>query len=140
MHRRDFIKASCSICIAASSGWIVSNLSSCSPIPVYKTSVIENKIIVPLSRFASGDFQIIRPRNLEYDIALRKESSGEYTALLMRCTHADNQLISTGSGFICDLHGSRFNDEGMVIKGPAELPLKKFPTEIIADNIIVNLN
>ena len=121
-------------------GMMMSSITSCSSIPVYKTIITENKIAVPVSQFAASDFQIIRPKNYDYDIGLRKEKDGSYAALLLRCTHADNQLTSTGTGFFCDLHGSRFDEEGVVIKGPAEHSLKKFSTEIIFGNIIIHLS
>ncbi len=79
-------------------------------------------------------------KELEDDIALRKEQDGTYTALLMRCTHADNPLVSTGNGFICNLHGSTFDKEGSVTKGPAALPLRKYSVEIVSDNILIHIN
>jgi Rieske Fe-S protein len=118
----------------------MSSMSSCVSFPIYKTLIIDNKISVPVSLFTYSELQIIRSKTSEYDIALRKEKNETYTAILLRCTHADNQLTSTGNGFVCNLHGSKFDSEGLVIKGPAEFPLKKFSTEIIADNIVITLN
>lgn len=140
MQRREFIKAGCTLCVMASAGFMLGSLSSCASIPVYKTVMDGNKISVPVSLFAQSDLQIIRPKNSEYDIALRKEKDETYMALLMRCTHADNQLTSTGNGFFCNLHGSRFDREGGVTKGPAELSLKRYATQIISDNIIITIS
>src|SRR6185312_2364372 len=126
MDRRDFVKQSCIACMAMGAGLLVGSLSSCATIPVYKTTVDANKVTVPVSLFAQTDFQVIQPKDLFYNIALRKESNGTYTALLLRCTHADNQLMSTGNGFKCNLHGSSFDKEGHVTQGPAERPLKKY--------------
>jgi len=75
-----------------------------------------------------------------YNIGLKKEKDGTYTALLLRCTHADNQLIPAGNGFKCTLHGSAFDNEGHVTQGPAERPLKKYPTQIISDQIVIHLS
>ena len=137
MERKDFLRLTGSFCILASADLIAGSMSSCSQLPIYKTAINENKITVPLSLFAQTNLQLIRPKQLDYDIALRKEQDGSYSAILLRCTHADNQLTSTGNGFVCNLHGSRFNTEGLVMKGPAERSLKKFPTEVISDNIII---
>jgi len=126
--------------MAMGAGLLVGSLSSCATIPVYKTTVDANKVTVPVSLFAQTDFQVIQPKDLFYNIALRKESNGTYTALLLRCTHADNQLMSTGNGFKCNLHGSSFDKEGHVTQGPAERPLKKYQTEIISDKIIIHLS
>jgi Rieske Fe-S protein len=132
MKRGDFIKNSCSLCLlAAGSIYGIDSLTSCSQFPIYKTSISENKISVPLSLFSQTDLQIIRPGQIEYDIALHKEPDGTFTALLLRCTHADNQLTMTGNGFICNLHGSIFNKEGNVMKGPANRSLRKFETRLV---------
>jgi Rieske Fe-S protein len=140
MDRRDFVKQSCIACMAMGAGMVIGSLSSCATLPVYKTVVDSNKVIVPASLFAQSDFQVIQPKDMFYNIALRKEKDGTYTALLLRCTHADNQLNSTGNGFKCSLHGSMFDQEGRVTQGPAEKPLKKYSTEINANNIIIHLS
>ena len=127
--------------MAVGAGLMVGSLESCgTALPVYKTAMAGNKVAVPVNLFAASSFQIIQPKNLYYNIGLKKEADGTYTALLLRCTHADNQLIPAGNGFKCTLHGSAFNDEGQVTQGPAERPLKKYPTEIVADQIIIHLS
>lgn len=141
MDRRSFVKQSCTICLAVGAGMVAASaLSSCAALPVYKTTMANNKVTVPVSLFAQSDFQVIQPKDLFYNIGLRKEKDGTYTALLLRCTHADNQLISTGNGFKCNLHGSAFDKEGQVMQGPAERSLKKYQTEIISDQIIIHLS
>lgn len=141
MDRRKFVRRSCSLCMAASSGMLIGSLASCgTALPIFKTEAIKNKISVPVNLFAKSDFQLVQPKGMFYNIGLKKEKDGSYTALLLRCTHADNQLIAMGSnGFKCTLHGSTFNDEGRVTNGPAEIPLEKFGTQVIADHIIIQL-
>lgn len=141
MDRRKFVSKSCSICVAAGAGMLVGSLASCvAVLPVYKATTAGNKISVPVSLFTNADFQLIQPKNLYYNIGLKKEKDGTYTALLLRCTHADNQLIPAGNGFKCTLHGSAFDNEGQVTNGPAERPLKKYPTEVQSDQIIIHLS
>ena len=139
MKRRDFLKSTCSFCVLASSAFVVGSLSSCRKLPIYKTAINENKIAIPVSLFAQTDFKIVRPLKFLYDIALRKEKDGAYTAQLLCCTHAENQLVSTGDGYVCNLHGSKFDKEGKVTKGPAEHSLKKYATEVNDDYIIIFL-
>lgn len=127
------------MCLAIGAGLVVGSLSSCAALPMYKTAVEGNKIAVPVSLFAQSSFQLIEAKGLFYNIGLRKENDGTYTALLLRCTHADNQLTPTGNGFKCNLHGSAFDTEGRVTQGPAEKPLTKYPTEVVNGNIIVHL-
>lgn len=127
------------MCLAIGAGMVVGSLSSCATLPVYKTTIADSKVTVPVTLFAQGDFQIIQPKNMYYNIGLRKENDGTYTALLLRCTHADNQLTSTGNGYKCSLHGSAFDKEGRVTQGPAEHALKKYQTNVINNQIIINL-
>lgn len=140
MDRRDFVKQSCTLCLAVGAGMVAGSLSSCATLPVYKTTMANNKVTVPTDLFAQSDFQIIQPKDLFYNIGLRKEQDGSYTALLLRCTHADNQLVPAGNGFKCNLHGSAFDKEGQVTQGPAEHSLKKYPTEVLSHQIIIHLS
>jgi Rieske Fe-S protein len=139
MERRSFIKTGCSLCMAIGSGLAMSTFSSCAP-SVYKTNISGNKIAVPLALFEQNKLQIIRAENYEYDIAVRKDDNENFVALLMRCTHADNQLTNNGNGFTCSLHGSIFDKDGSVKKGPAERALKNFVTEKISDQLIIHLS
>jgi Rieske Fe-S protein len=141
MDRRKFVKQSCSLCLAAGSGMLIGSLASCgTALPVYKTSIADHKVAVPVTLFANSDFQLIQPKDLYYNIGLKKEQDGTYTALLLRCTHADNQLITAGNGFKCTLHGSAFDNEGRVTNGPAERPLKKYQTQVESNQIIIHIN
>src|SRR5690348_16316201 len=120
MKRRKFITTSCNICLLTATGYLASGLSACSPaFPVLKTEVIDDEIRVPLSTLSSPKLQLIRPKGWVYDIALRKNQDAGYEALLLKCTHQDNQLVSSGNGYTCNLHGSQFDINGRVLKGPA---------------------
>ncbi len=126
--------------MAIGAGMAISSLSSCAALPAYTATIDSNSVTVPVSLFAQSDFRVIQPKNFSYNIALHKEKDGTYTALLLRCTHADNQLISTGNSFKCELHGSAFDKDGRVTQGPAEWPLKKYPIEIKSGEIIIHLS
>ena len=128
------------MCLAVGAGMVIGSLSSCATLPVYKTVKTNNKISVPVSLFTQNNFQIIQLKDFYYNIGLRKEPDSTYTALLLRCTHADNQLTAMGNGFKCNLHGSAFDKEGKVTQGPAEHSLKRYPTEVVSDQIIIYLS
>jgi Rieske Fe-S protein len=56
----------------------------------------------------------------------------------MKCTHQDNPLTATQTGFFCSAHGSTFDLKGNVTKEPALRPLKKYTTEIKESSILIN--
>ena len=139
MERKEFIKKSCTLCVLLGAGSLIATLDSCASLPIFKVDVKDNKVAIPVALFEQQDMQIIRPRGNEYDVALHKNADGTYTALLLTCTHAENPLSSTGNGFVCNLHGSTFDKNGAVTMGPAEHPLKRYPTTIVNNEIIIKL-
>jgi nitrite reductase/ring-hydroxylating ferredoxin subunit len=139
MDRRRFIKESCSVCVALGSGYLIGALSSCSSFPTLDTDIVEGTIRVPLTAFAQGELLILRVRSLIYDIALRKYPGNSYTAILLRCTHAETQLSASGDAYACSAHGSRFDSEGHVMKGPARKDLERFGTEVMEGNILIHV-
>jgi len=139
MERREFLKNSCSLCIALGAGVAGLSLTSCAPFPVYQANVVRNDVAIPLTAFTQSALQIIRAPTLMYDIALHRNGSGIYKALLLRCTHADSQVDSTGQGYVCVLHGSKFDMDGVVTQGPAQTPLEHLTTDILDEHIIIHL-
>jgi Rieske Fe-S protein len=144
MERRNFIRSACRICLLGAAGAaIASELSSCSPATTgsiaYKPIAKNNMLEVPLSIFEQKSFQIISPTNFEYEIAIEKTDASNYKALLLKCTHYDNQLTPTGSGYTCSLHGSKFDKEGNVINGPAAHALKQLKTQLTNTSLLINI-
>ena len=142
MHRKDFIKNACRICLLGASGATVINLASCSPSvgnALLKPTVINGQIEVPLTTFDTGKFQIISPAKYAYEISVEKKDNGTYKALLLSCTHYANQLMPSSNGFYCNAHGSKFNKEGEVVKGPAEHSLKELKTTVNDRSLVIYL-
>jgi len=141
VNRRNFLKDTCKACLLSAAAFSMADvLDACgTTMKGFKTTVNNNRVEVPLSLFATSDLQIISPKNYEYEIAVRKNTDNTYEALLMRCTHQANQLIPTGNGFLCSLHGSQFDKTGMVKKGPAEKRLLQLATETNNTNLIIHI-
>jgi len=143
MQRRNFIKGACRICLLGAAGAaMAADLSSCSPAVAkntFRPVVKDNEIEVPLSLFDTQAFRLISPANYNYEIAVEKKPDNTYHALLLRCTHQENQLTPTGNGFTCSLHGSKFDKEGQVLKGPAENSLRELNTRIVNNNLLIHI-
>ncbi len=140
MERRTFLRSSCNACLLVASGMILPVLSGCGPgaYQVFQTEVIDGRVDIPADAFAKSKLVLIRPKGWYYSIALRRKDDGAYTALLLKCTHQDNQLTAASDGYSCSLHGSAFNRDGMVVKGPAERALKTYPVTIENNLILIN--
>ena len=61
------------------------------------------------------------------------------TVLSIACTHLGCVLNVENDKFICPCHGSTFDLQGNVLKGPALKPLKHIDYTIQNNNIIIHL-
>jgi nitrite reductase/ring-hydroxylating ferredoxin subunit len=140
LERRKFIQDGCKACLLIGAGFLMSELSACGPsFQIVRLPISAGTVQLPIAGFANQSMQIVRPEGWIYDIAVRKSNDGLFEALFLQCTHQKNQVIPEGNGFICPLHGSRYNPDGQVKKGPAEMPLKKFPIHEESGQLIIEL-
>jgi Rieske Fe-S protein len=71
------------------------------------------------------------------NVALGRDSSGVY-AMTMICTHQGCPINAPSGGtFSCPCHGSQFDRNGAVVRGPAGRPLNHFAVEIDATGTII---
>ena len=93
----------------------------------------------PPSEFDLGEAMYFLPnsRTMRADIpAAIYQKSGEYSALSLTCTHLGCTVEEDGEGFLCPCHGSRYNKDGMVLRGPAKQPLRELRVEKMEDNTL----
>ena len=73
-------------------------------------------------------------RTLRADIpAVIDNRAGEITAYSLTCTHLGCTVEVDGETFACPCHGSRYDQDGKVMKGPAQKPLRRLYVEVQAD-------
>jgi cytochrome b6-f complex iron-sulfur subunit len=65
--------------------------------------------------------------------ALLVHSQSGFSALSMVCTHLGCTVENRADGFACPCHGSRFDLQGNVTRGPAGKPLNLLRTGITSD-------
>jgi cytochrome b6-f complex iron-sulfur subunit len=65
--------------------------------------------------------------------ALLVHSQSGFAALSLVCTHLGCTVESKADGFACPCHGSRFDLQGNVTRGPAGKPLNTLRTGITSD-------
>ena len=144
MKRSEFLKLSCTGCLLGAAGLVSMSalLESCSPATgsaVVKTPVTDKKMVVTLEQLALKPVTIVRGTGMDFDVAVHKTEHGSYEALLLRCTHFSNPLIVNGTTYSCPLHGSEFDKEGKVRKGPAAQPLKKLACELNGNTLLIHV-
>ncbi len=140
MDRRTFLRNSCTYCILAGTGLLAGSMSSCASFPVVEMEARDRRLAIPLTAFRNQDLFVVHVSGMLYDLAVRRRSPQEYVAVLLRCTHADNELTPGTTGYSCSAHGSRFDAEGNVARGPAQKSLTRYPTTVNGDFVSVDLS
>jgi cytochrome b6-f complex iron-sulfur subunit len=78
-------------------------------------------------------------RFLDKPAVLVRLPNGNYEALSAKCTHLGCTVAFKPANdiFYCNCHGSEFNINGSVLRGPAALPLPQYAVSISGNNIYV---
>ena len=72
------------------------------------------------------------------EIVLTQPTAGVFKGFSAKCTHKGCLVDKVADGTIdCPCHGSRFNLDGTVNKGPADKPLKAENVTVQGDSIIL---
>lgn len=74
---------------------------------------------------------------LEQVPAMLVRSDKGFTAISLVCTHLGCTVESNLEGFTCPCHGSRFDLQGKVIRGPASKPLAALRVEVTPDGKLI---
>ena len=56
-----------------------------------------------------------------------------FAALSLVCTHLGCTVAPAAGGFACPCHGSRYDPQGRVTRGPATQPLRSLRTKVTSD-------
>lgn len=62
---------------------------------------------------------------------------GKLYALSLICTHLGCTVTVTPADIVCPCHGSRFDRQGRVLRGPAARPLRRYRVEQQGENLVV---
>ncbi len=127
ISRRDFLKVSTNALLALSGllglGGLIRFLSYKSdPTPPSEYDV------GPASNYPMGSHTV-----LTYIPAIVIHDPKGLRAISLVCTHLGCTVEESNFGFTCPCHGSRYDQEGGVEKGPAKLNLKKLRVEQVED-------
>lgn len=141
MERRMFLKKACGVCVLASTGILVNALQSCNmPKNLVKVEKKDGKLALDENLFLTNTTILLRTNSWDYDIAVSKCVDGSFVAVEMKCSHYAESLSQTGRGFVCDAHGSVFDTQGKVQKGPAQRNLQQFRVGRENNQIVVHLS
>jgi Rieske Fe-S protein len=134
IDRRTFL------CVAA--GAAAAGLAGgCASVALIPVTPANGEIRLPLVSYPQltepGGFVRLRSTPDGSAIYVLALAGGSYAALSPICTHRGCTVDVAGSQLLCPCHGSMYDREGRVVRGPAERPLRQFPTTLEAGDELV---
>lgn len=144
MDRRKFIESSCFACLAIAIGGVA--ISSCSNMKIVNAFADNGYLIVDKSEFIDAQSNeeyksiIVSSNSLKKPLILFKTGADSYEATSLECTHKQVKLDLVGDKLECPAHGSVFEKNGKVIKGPAKKDLKQYSVDKTATTIKIQLS
>jgi cytochrome b6-f complex iron-sulfur subunit len=80
----------------------------------------------------------IGSRSLIQDVpAILFHSQNGFSALSLVCTHLGCTVQQKDNGFACPCHGSQYDANGNVLRGPAQKSLRSLRVEITSDQHLI---
>jgi nitrite reductase/ring-hydroxylating ferredoxin subunit len=116
LDRRGFFWVGCASIAAASVGFLVSTFRFLLPNVLYEPPSIFT--VGPPTQFPPQTATFLE----DHRLFILNSPDGFY-AISSICTHLGCNVKRTCWGFECPCHGSRFDENGRVIRGPAPAPL-----------------
>ena len=136
VSRREFL-----IQIAGSAG-ALAGLAGCASVPVFPAIASQGRIVLEraLVQEAMQQMGVVRISNDGYGTVLLFRTGPEtYRALNAKCTHLGCQVRPAGGHLSCPCHGSSFDLDGSVVRGPAQRPLRRYQVEVNYESIEILL-
>lgn len=93
----------------------------------------------PVSAMKVADYKVDSMHVLSSNVVVARDSKG-FFAMSAICTHAgcvlDDNAGTIAAGLSCACHGSTFDGDGNVTRGPARSPLQHYQVTVAADGSI----
>lgn len=79
------------------------------------------------------------PDGWEDPLYLVALDDGGFAAVSSICTHRGCTVDLGGPGFACPCHGSQYDREGKVMRGPASRALARYPVRVNGDAMVIEV-
>lgn len=132
--RRGFL-TSCA-CALATGGL----LQSCASLNVRQIAPVDGALLLPLLQhpelLQAGGIITVQPLGMENPIIVSSLGNNRFAAMSPICTHLGCTVDVEGERLVCPCHGSTYDREGRVLRGPAEEPLSRFSTNVTSEGVL----
>ncbi|MBK7944577.1 MAG: Rieske (2Fe-2S) protein [Flavobacteriales bacterium] len=130
MNRRDFLHHACQACAALAVIPIAASLEGCAT-SAKAFAVKDGVLELTTDELDKSGRTVVKADGLANKLIIVKRADGNYTALELNCPHKNGPLKEKGGMLECEWHGSTFDFDGQVTKGPSKSGLKSYPVEVV---------
>lgn len=81
----------------------------------------------------------LMPEGWEDPVYLLALERGGFAAVSSTCTHRGCTVDIGGPGLSCPCHGSQYDREGRVMRGPASRALTRYPVHVEGDELVIEV-
>ena len=135
MDRRDFVARCAAGCVGLALGGCVSLVTH--PVPVTAGRVRLALGAFPELGRADGAVRI-QPEGMADPVYVLATADG-FRALSPICTHRGCTVDVHAERLVCPCHGSTYDREGRVLKGPAQRALTSYPVTRAGDELLIDV-
>ncbi len=144
MTRKQFLKTATGLVATATLVPVASVVNGCAPSSyTIHAQVRDNTVIIPLNSIPDPEerdsYTRVYIQQFTNPIILFHREDGELIAVLSTCSHNGCEVKKLRRKFECPCHGSEYNLEGHVIRGPAPEPLERFEVRVMSDRLEIIL-
>jgi cytochrome b6-f complex iron-sulfur subunit len=129
--RRDFV---CRAATALGALSLTQLTAACGGMTMYRVIPVSGELRLDLNSLNELSVQagtaILSVEGSDAPLFIVRYNPTLYYALSSTCTHRGCTVEEKGSRFVCPCHGSTYDRSGGVLKGPAEQPLRRYPTRL----------
>jgi Rieske Fe-S protein len=135
VQRREFVSVCLATCGAAF-------LAGCVSMVTHPVPVLAGRVRIPLASYPElarpdGAVKLLPQGHADPIYVLVTERG--FSAVSPICTHRGCTVDVNGARLVCPCHGSTYDREGRVLKGPAERALARYPVTRSGDELVLEL-
>jgi Rieske Fe-S protein len=140
MDRATFLKSLTAISATATVIPVSLLVAGCAAsVPSLHVQLVNKKAIVPRAQLPDlsqpNSYAKVYVDQYANPIILFAEMSGKFRAVLSTCAHSGCEVNKLRTKFECPCHGSEYDLQGNVLKGPAPESLETFQVQEFTDRI-----
>ena len=140
--RREFVERSLSVVAGAPASMSVAALlAGCASLVTRTVTPVDGTLRLALAHYPElvevGGSLKVAPEGTPEPIYILSLGEGQYAALSPICTHLGCTVEIEQARLVCPCHGSTYDRDGRVVRGPAEHALTSFKADLATDDVLV---